>query len=88
MTSKKKLKPLILPDLTRCQAEKPNGNSFMTLGGKPGLERCKDKPTVIVTEAVPGSYGRRGSMSLCHHCWSVALKQLGAFSITAEPILN
>lgn len=85
---KKDLPPLTPPDLKRCQAEKPNGHSFMTLGGVPGRVRCEDKPTVIVTEVVPGPDGRRGSMSLCHHCWAVALKQLGADSITAEPILE
>lgn len=86
--TKKDLTPLTPPDLKRCQAEKPNGHSFMTLGGVPGRVRCEDKPTVIVTEVVPGPDGRRGSMSLCHHCWGVALKQLGAYSITAEPILE
>lgn len=85
---KKQLKPLIPPDLERCQAEKPNGHSFMTLGGVPGYERCSDKPAVIVTEVVPDKDGRHGSMSLCCRCWAVALKQLGAYSITAEPILE
>jgi hypothetical protein len=85
---KKELAALIPPDLKRCQAEKPNGHSFMTLGGVPGRERCTDKPTVVVTEVAPGADGRRGSMSLCHHCWAVALEQLGAYSITAEPILE
>jgi len=37
-------------DLKQCQAEVPNGNTFMTLGGRPGRERCKNKPTVVVTE--------------------------------------
>ncbi len=83
-----KLKPLIPPDLKRCQAEKPNGHSFMTLGGVPGHERCKDKPTVVVTEVQPADDGRHGSMSLCHPCWAQALKQLGAWAISSEPILD
>ncbi len=33
-------------------------------------------------------FGRRGFMSLGHHCWAVALKPLGAYSITAEPFLE
>jgi len=83
-----KLKPLTPPDLERCQAEVPNGHSFMTHGGRPGRERCKSAPTVVVTEVQPGVDGRRGSMSLCHHCWSVALQQLGGWAISAEPILK
>jgi hypothetical protein len=86
--AKKKLKPLTPPDLRRCQADKPNGHSFMTLGGTPRRVRCDEAPTVIVTEVAPDADGRRGSMSLCHHCWAVALKQLGAYSITAAPILE
>jgi hypothetical protein len=60
-----KKKALIPPDLERCQAEKPNGHTFMTLGGSPGRERCKDKPTVIVKEKKPGKDGQCGSMTLC-----------------------
>ncbi len=41
-------------DLDQCQAEKPNGHSFMTLGGRPGLVRCTNKPSVIITEDEPG----------------------------------
>ena len=83
----KKVKPLISPDLECCQAEKPNGHTFMTLGGTPRRERCKDKPTVVVTEVKLGQDGRRGSMSLCHPCWAQMLKQLGGWTISAEPII-
>lgn len=86
MASKKAA--LIPPDLERCQAEIPNGHSFMTLGGRPGRTRCKDKPTVIIEEIVPGKDGQRGSMALCHPCWAVAMKQLGAHSFWARPILD
>jgi hypothetical protein len=86
--TKKALKPLTPPDLKRCQAEKPNGHSFMTLGGTPGRERCKEEPTVIVTEVQPGADNRHGAMSLCHPCWAVALKQLGGWTISAEPIIR
>ena len=65
------------PDFDRCQAEKPNGNTFMTLGGRPGLVRCREKPLYIVTEKEPGSDGQRGSMSLCESCHDVAIDQLG-----------
>lgn len=88
MTKKKEPKPLEPPDLKRCQAEVPNGHSFMTLGGRPGRERCKNKPTVIIEEVVPGKDGQRGSMAVCHSCWAVALKQLGAHMIWARPILK
>lgn len=83
-----KSKALAPPDLKRCQAEIPNGANFMTLGGRPEHLRCKSPPSVIVTEVQPGSDGRHGSMALCHPCWAVALKQLGAWSISAEPIIE
>ena len=88
-TSKSKvLPPLTPPDRKRCQAEVPNGATFMTVGGRPGRVRCKNKPTVIIMEVVSGKDGRHGSMALCHSCWAVAIKQLGSFSISAEPIID
>lgn len=63
-----KKKPLTPPDLERCQAEKPNGHSFMTLGGVPGLERCTNKSTFILTEKKAGKDGQKGSMTLCNDC--------------------
>jgi hypothetical protein len=69
------LKPLIPPDTVQCQAEKPNGHSFMTIGGRPGLERCTNKPTMLVAEAHPGEDGRIGSMTLCDDCFAVFQKQ-------------
>jgi hypothetical protein len=57
------------PDLEQCQADRPNGYTFMTLGGRPGLERCKYKPTIIVKELKPGEDGQCGSMALCWHCF-------------------
>lgn len=69
-------KELTPPDLERCQADKPNGHTFMTLGGRPGLERCKDKPTVIVHEKKPGKDGLMGSMSLCTHCLIQFMQQV------------
>lgn len=49
--------------------DKPNGNSFMTLGGRPGLERCSNKAKLIVSEDEPGDDGQRGSMSMCDSCY-------------------
>jgi hypothetical protein len=81
--TKKALKPLTPPDLKRCQADKPNSHSFMTLGGTPGLERCKNKPLYVVHEKKPDKDGRRGSMSLCQGCLDQANKQIpGTFSVT------
>lgn len=68
---------LVRPDKKRCQAEKPNGHSFMTLGGVPARERCKDKPVYIATEKRPNGDGKIGSMSLCEACAKVMVKQLG-----------
>jgi hypothetical protein len=60
--------PLIPPDPHQCQAEKPNGHSFMTLGGVPGLVRYTNVPSVIAAEVEADEYGRHGSMSLCGDC--------------------
>lgn len=68
--------PLIPPDTSRCQAEKPTGDSFMTLGGRPGRrERCNAKPTMLATEKVAGEDGLKGSMTLCDECFAVMQKQ-------------
>lgn len=73
----KKVK-LIPPDKKQCQAEKPNGNSFMTLGGVPGLIRCTNAPTVIAYELVANpDTGQKGSMSLCEDCLKKFLEQVG-----------
>jgi len=72
----KKVKKLKPPDLTQCQAEKPNGCTVMTLGGRPGLVRCQAAPGWIVTEKKPGEDGQIGSMSLCDDCLEVFLKQM------------
>jgi hypothetical protein len=80
------VKELTPPDLRRCQAGKPNGASFMTCGGRPGLVRCSDEPVVIATENKPGSDGQVGSMSLCQHCVEVFVRQLGADYATIAPI--
>ncbi len=63
------------PDLKQCQAEKPNGNTFMTFGGVPGLVRCTEKPLFIATEKKPAKDGLIGSMSLCADCVAVFHKQ-------------
>lgn len=84
---KKTTEKLIPPDLNQCQAEKPNGNSFMTLGGVVGRVRCTNTPTVIVTEKKPPKgYSKCGSMSLCTECWAVAIELLGADKFTVKPI--
>lgn len=83
----KPLKPLIPPDLGRCQADVPNGYNFMTLGGRPGRERCKTLwPVTIAHEVQPGADGRSGSMALCPDCWEAMIKQLGSFHCYFTPI--
>jgi hypothetical protein len=64
------------PDFEQCQAEKPNGHTFMTLGGKPGMVRCDRPPTVLLTEVQPGDDGEKGSMTLCDGCLAVFRKQM------------
>lgn len=77
---------LIPPDLNQCQAEKPNGVTFMTLGGKFKMERCTNKPLYIATENVAGKDGLIGSMSLCEDCKDVFIKQMGSNFATIVPI--
>lgn len=67
---------LIPADLTRCQAEKPNGESFMTLGGGHKMVRCENAPVWVAYETKPGPDGKRGSMSLCYPCRVVFEKQM------------
>lgn len=62
------LKPV---DYERCQTDVPNGYNFMTLGGRPQLERCKNRPSHVVTESAPGADGQIGSMSVCAKCMKV-----------------
>lgn len=81
-----KPKPLTPPDKKRCQAEVPNGHSFMTLGGSPGRVRCSNVPTVIAKENKPGKDGRKGSMSLCDSCRVVFVETLGPSFATLTPI--
>ena len=63
------------PDRARCQAEITPG-SFMTLGPRT-TERCKNKPSCIITENQPGKDGKVGSMSLCEDCLKVFLDRFG-----------
>jgi len=67
------------PDPERCQCERPKGNNFMTLGGKVGLARCRNKPIVIAREkAATHEDGEIGEMSLCPHCMNKMTEQMGA----------
>jgi hypothetical protein len=79
-------KPLEPPDPKQCQAEISNGVTFMTMGGRHEMVRCKEKPIVIIEELHPGKDGLHGSMALCASCWKVAIKQLGWYTFSARPI--
>tara|TARA_R110000822_G_scaffold25937_13_gene78488 strand:+ start:1015 stop:1263 length:249 start_codon:yes stop_codon:yes gene_type:complete len=70
-------------DKKQCQAMIPNGYTFMTMGGVPGLVRCTRSPIVIATESAPDENGEYGHMSLCVECLVVATGQLpdGYFKI-------
>lgn len=48
--------------------------------------RCKNEPTVIVTEKQLGDDGLRGSMALCPKCLEVLFKQLGPDFVTTQPV--
>lgn len=85
-TKKTKKSARTPPDNNQCQAMKPNGNTFMTLGGIPGHVRCTSKPSVILTETKPAPDGLIGSMSLCADCLTVFNKQMPAGFATVEVI--
>jgi hypothetical protein len=74
------------PDLEQCQAIKPNGVTFMTLGGKREMIRCPEKAAIIATEVKPGKDGLIGSMSLCASCLEVFQKQKGTPEVTFKLI--
>jgi hypothetical protein len=80
------VKPLDPPDLKRCQAERPTGHSFMTLGPRQKHVRCHEVPVAIATEKEPAADGQRGSMSLCGHCFEVFQKQAGVPAATFKCI--
>lgn len=82
--SKKRLAPLIPPDLNQCQAE-ILGGSFMTLGPRPMI-RCKNSPVWIARENTPGEDGRKGSMSLCADCTLAMIRRFGKDYCTFKPI--
>lgn len=78
----------IPPDPTRCQALVPNGYNFMTLGGRPGRDRCTNLSSVIVKEQVPGDDGKCGSMSLCESCLIVFSKQMPNTKVTVQHLIS
>lgn len=83
------VQPGVAPlDVKRCQAEKPNGASFMTFGGVPGLVRCSDEPTFVIVERVADKKGVRGAMTLCAACFEVFKRQEGIEKILVYPILR
>jgi hypothetical protein len=73
-SSTTKQKSLIPPDPKQCQADKPNTNNFMTMGGisvNQKYIRGTALPTVIIHEIVAGRDGQKGAMSLCDDCLKV-----------------
>ena len=77
---------VIAHDPDRCQADVPNGHSFMSLGGRPGRTRCSAQPAFLATEDEPGEDGRRGSMSLCASCRDQMIKQGADSGVTFTPL--
>ena len=71
----------IPPDIMQCQAEKPNGNTFMTLGGIPGYVRCKNTPVFIAVAKAVENDGHIGSMSVCAECRKILEKQMLGYAI-------
>lgn len=68
-----KIEPI---NFDQCQAEVPNGHTFMTMGGRPGRIQCTNAPLYILREVEPGDDGQHGHMSLCESCFGVFKKQM------------
>lgn len=64
---------LVPPDRKQCQAEKPNGANFLSLGAKIQYTRCKEKPYVIVSQPKDRL---NGQMSLCRACLLKFMEQV------------
>lgn len=82
--------PITPADPQQCQAEVPNGNTFMTLGGQPGRVRCTNRPVVVAVETEPNPEdGEHGEMSLCADCLAKLSEQervmWGAVKVKALP---
>jgi hypothetical protein len=81
-----KKEKLIPPDINQCQADKPNGNTFMTFGGIPKMVRCRNVPEFIAMENNPKRNSERGSMSVCRECSQILIEQLGLTFATFKTI--
>ena len=86
LTAAAEPEPLTPPDLERCQALIPTGQSFMTLGPRKARAQCESKPVVVAHENEPGPDGLKGSMSLCASCQKVMVAGLGEDFATFELI--
>ena len=72
-------------DMHQCKVYKQNGESAFTLGGSHKMVRCKNTPSVTITEKVPVEDGQIGSMSVCVECLCVATKQLNMADYEVVP---
>lgn len=72
-------------DRTACQCDRPRGGAFK-FGDPPRVERCGDKPCVIVHEKNAGPEGKCGSMSLCAHCFGIFQERFDVNNYRIEPI--
>lgn len=69
-------------DVERCQAEVPNGATFMTFGGVPGLVRCTSKPRYVLVERKRNKKDKlHGAMTVCTSCFEVFKKQVGEATV-------
>jgi hypothetical protein len=80
---------LIPVDMDQCQTMKPSSNTFMTFGGVPGLVRCENNPTHILTEIESDIDGLIGKMSVCSEClekFKSQVKNAVTHQVTIEEI--
>jgi hypothetical protein len=78
---------LIQPDRNRCQCEITTYEPWHFGGCPYQVERCKNEPTVIITEKTKNKDHKKGSMSLCDSCLKQAKKKLGEKNFTIKKIV-
>ena len=77
------MKPLIPPDLQRCQGEHYVAQEPFRIGSPPShWERCTNVPHHVASELEPDEHERHGSMSVCDACLPYLRKSKIKFILT------
>lgn len=76
------------PDPKRCQADRPNGASFMTCGGRPALYKVLQKgrsPIAGMKWSLPTKRGRKWTPGEWHHVEGPLVRCCNGLHVTSEP---